>query len=57
MPELQQERNNNNNQYQPGGRGIHRDRDMDDGEQPKQKKKFGDEYKAKVCQTFFIIIN
>lgn len=46
MPEFQQERNNN--QYQPGGRGIHRDRDMDDGEQPKQKKKFGDEYKAKV---------
>ena len=45
MPELQQERNS---QYQPGGRGIHRDRDMDDGEEPKQKKKFGEEYKAKV---------
>jgi len=34
--------------YQPGGRGIHRDRNMDDDEQPRRKKKFGEEYKAKV---------
>ena len=34
-------------EYQPGGRGIHRDRDLDD-DQPVPKKRFGDEYKAKV---------
>lgn len=36
-------------EYQPGGRGIHRDRDMDDDDQPAPKRRFGGEYKAKVC--------
>ncbi|XP_066913339.1 RRP12-like protein [Clytia hemisphaerica] len=34
-------------EYQPGGRGIHRDRDMDDDDQPAPKRRFGGEYKAK----------
>lgn len=34
-------------EYQPGGKGIHRDRDLDDGEQPQRKRKLGGEYKAK----------
>ena len=34
--------------YQPGGKGIHRDRNLDDEDQPRRKKKFGEEYKAKV---------
>lgn len=33
--------------YQPGGRGIHRDRELDDDDQPATKKRLGDEYKAK----------
>ena len=32
-------------QYRPGGVGIHRPRDA---EQP--KKRYGEEYKAKVCK-------
>ena len=50
MPEMQEERE----RYQPGGRGIHRNREMDDeDDEPKKRKKFGDEYKAKVCINFY----
>lgn len=35
-------------EYQPGGRGIHRDREMvEEEQQPRMKRKFGEEYKAK----------
>lgn len=39
--------------YQPGGRGIHRNRDEDNT----KVKKFGEEYRAKVSfECFFFVV-